>query len=67
MRKRVIKTIVIASMKIALWRMKTRLFLHTTRRSMRNVFQKTVKKLTKINDNQKKNTVKLANMEVEEI
>lgn len=52
---------------IALFRMKLRLFLYTTRRSIRNVFQKTVQKLTKLTDNRKKNTVELVNMEVEEI
>jgi uncharacterized protein YxeA len=67
MKKTMIKLVVIASMKIALWRMKLRFFLHTKRCDRKNVFRKIVQKLTKITDNQNKNTVKLVKMDVDEI
>jgi len=52
---------------IALFRMKLRLFLYTTRRGVKNIFLKTAQKTTEITDNQKENTAKLAKMEVDEI
>ncbi len=67
MKKMMIRLVVIASMKIALWRMKIRFFLYTTKCGTKNVFRKTIQKLTKITDNQNKKTVKIVNMEVDKI
>ncbi|GEM_PF-2878947 len=65
--KKMIKLVVIASMKIALWRMKLKFFFHTARCDTKNLFRKLIQKLSKINYNQKKNTVKFMKMEVDEI
>jgi len=65
--KKIIKMVVIVSMKIALWRMKFRLFLYIIRSNTRSLFRKTIQKLKILNCSQKKNAVKLVDMEVEEI
>ena len=65
--KKITKRFVIAFMKIALLRMKLRFFLYTKQSNSRSISRKTVQKLISLNGNQKKNTVKIIDMEVDEI
>ncbi len=59
--------LVIFSMKLALWRMRIRLFLYTTKCSIKNFFRKKLSRLTKITDNQHKNAAKIVKSEVDKI